>query len=144
VDGGDPPGAERAVVPGRLHLVDGLLLRVARAKEVAVQGVHLETRLHRAHRGDEGLPGDLAPERALQLSLGRRATEDVTLDALDLQRFLDGRHAPETNPSGFARPAPRRRTARASGHGLFAGLQRRTGVTSRVRRAGAAAGSPRR
>ena len=55
-----------------------------------MQRVDAAVVVDRAGRGHERLPGDLAPEDALAVLVGRHAPEDVDLDRLEVEQLHEG------------------------------------------------------
>ncbi|GAA4815438.1 hypothetical protein GCM10023353_21380 [Tomitella cavernea] len=59
-----------------------------------MQRVHLEARIHGAFRRNEGLPGHLAAESALEEGVDDGPTVDVPFQAFEIEDRADIRHSP--------------------------------------------------
>ena len=96
---------ERAAVAEPFDDEDRGRLGVAGPQEVSVQRVHLKLRVHRSHRRDQGLAGDVAAECALQetgFGAEHAPAVDVDLELLEIEDLLD-RHACGYQPRSASR-----------------------------------------
>jgi len=80
-------GGKASTIPDPVDLVQNGPLRVARAQEVRVQRVDVTIRLVDGSTGsDQRLAGDLSAEHPQTVLIGRRASEDVHLDRLEVEQ----------------------------------------------------------
>ena len=119
LDGHHAASGETAPVANAVDLVEDRRGRVAGAQEVSVQRVDPSVLVvDRARGRDQRLAGHLAAEHPDALFVGRRATEDVDLDGLEVEQAdqtLEGiGHASMLARPGLGRSVGSTETARCT------------------------------